>query len=245
MLVDGDGKLWVATDHLNFHLSKNPLRPNTIFALAPNAKIFAATGLGVGMVRMIAAIPGGGVWIVHTSGDSVFVTNENGSKPEIHMTSPMCLLFDNDDSLWIGLLKGGLRRLRDLRNQPRLAPDQFDTIDGLSSSMVYTAFKDREGNLWFGTGGGLDRFQKNKATPFSAKEGLIPDDNIALTSTGDGSVWFASYTGDTVQRFRAGRLVSSKLPAYPRSEPGRILSLYADKKDHVWLGGSFKLAKRG
>jgi len=76
MLVDGDGKLWVATDNLNFHLSKNPLRPNTILALAPNGKIFAATGLGVGMVRMMAAIPGGGVWVVHTSGDSVFVTNE-------------------------------------------------------------------------------------------------------------------------------------------------------------------------
>ena len=243
MLVDGDGKLWVATDNLNFHLSKNPLRPNTILALAPNGKIFAATGLAVGMVRMMAAIPGGGVWVVHTSGDSVFVTNEVGSKPEIHITSPRCLLFDNDDSLWIGLSKGGLRRLRDLRNQPKLAPDQFDTIDGLSSSMVYAAFKDREGNLWFGTGGGLDRFQKNKATPFSAKEGLIPGDQIALTSTGDGSVWFASFAGDTVQRLRAGRLVSSKLPAYPRSEPGRILSLYADKKDHVWLGGSFKLAK--
>jgi len=109
--------------------------------------------------------------------------------------------------------------------------------------MVYAAFKDREGNLWFGTGGGLDCFQKNKATPFSAKEGLIPGDQIALTSTGDGSVWFASFAGDTVQRLRAGRLVSSKLPAYPRSEPGRILSLYADKKNHVWLGGSFKLAK--
>src|SRR5258708_19905544 len=160
MLVDGDGKLWVATDHLNFHLSKNPLRPNTIFALAPNAKIFAATGLGVGMVRMIAAIPGGGVWIVHTSGDSVFVTNEIGSKPEIHMTSPMCLLFDNDDSLWIGLSKGGLRRLRDLGNQPKLAPDQFNTIDGLSCSMVYPAFKYREGKLSFRTDRVLPPFPK-------------------------------------------------------------------------------------
>src|SRR5258705_11108627 len=113
------------------------------------------------------------------------------------MTSLMCLLFDNDDSLWIGLSKGGLRRLRDLRNQPKLAPDQFDTIDGLSSSMVYAAFKDREGNLWFGTGGGLDRFQKKKATPFLAKEGAVPGGPIALNLTGDGNGVCAEVSGDT------------------------------------------------
>jgi len=82
----------------------------------------------------------------------------------------MCLFFDGDDILWIGLGRGGLRRLHDLGGkQHNLTFDKFQTVDGLFSDTVYSAFKDREGNLWFGTAGGLDRFHKNKATPFSAR----------------------------------------------------------------------------
>ncbi len=106
---------------------------------------------------------------------------------------------------------------------------------------MYSTFKDREENLWFGTAGGLDRIRENKATPFSSREGLVPDDQIAVTSTPDGSVWFASYTGDIVQRFRSGRFVSYKLPPSPPSKPDRILSLDADGENHVWVGGPFKL----
>jgi ligand-binding sensor domain-containing protein len=155
----------------------------------------------------------------------------------------MCLLFDGDDSVWIGLGRGGLRRVSNFGNHHNPQVEHFHTSDGLSNNTVYSAFKDREGNLWFGTAGGLDRIRENKATPFSIGEGLVPDDRIAVTSTRDGSVWFASYTGDIVQRFRAGRFVSYKLPHSPPSKPTRILSLDADVKGNVWVGGPFKLAQ--
>jgi signal transduction histidine kinase len=64
-----------------------------------------------------------------------------------------------------------------------------------------------------------------------------------VASTPDGSVWLVSYTDNTVQRFRQGRISTSKLPPYSRSDTTRILSLYADGNSGVWLGGSFGLAK--
>jgi len=115
--------------------------------------------------------------------------------------------------------------------------------EGLSSDRVYSALEDREGNLWFGTASGLDRFRENKAISYSNAEGLIPDQTIAVASTADGSVWLVTYTGNTVQRFRQGRFTSSKLPPYSRSDTTRILSLYADGNSSVWVGGSFGLAK--
>src|SRR5258708_24700538 len=57
LLVDRRGTLWVATDGLNFGLSKDPVRQNTIVTLAPNAKSFAPTGEAVGMVWSMAEAP--------------------------------------------------------------------------------------------------------------------------------------------------------------------------------------------
>src|SRR5207248_10259316 len=139
-----------------------------------------ATGQAVGMVRMLAESPKGGVWIVHTSsGDVRSVTLQS---PKIHIPDeePMCLVFDGDRSLWIGLSKGGLRRAADLENAQASALEPLQINDQLTNGMVYSTFKDLEGNLWFGSAGGLDRFRENKATPFSAKEGLIPDKNMAV-----------------------------------------------------------------
>jgi signal transduction histidine kinase len=121
--------------------------------------------------------------------------------------------------------------------------DQFWAREGLSSDRVYSALEDREGNLWFGTAVGLDRFRENKVTPYSNGEGLIPDQRLAIASTTDGSVWLVSYTGNTVQRIRQGRITTSKLPPYSRSDTTRILSLYADGNSRVWVGGSFRLAE--
>src|SRR5207253_1274647 len=44
LLVDQAGTLWVATDGLNFGLSRDPVRVNTILALARNATHFSPTG---------------------------------------------------------------------------------------------------------------------------------------------------------------------------------------------------------
>ena len=243
MLVDHSGELWVATDHFNFGLSSDSVNTNTILTLDPNAKHFTATGQAVGMIRSIASSSLGNVWMTHTSGDVVFVTPHGGPRTSIPVAEPMCLLFDGDDSVWIGLGRGGLRRVSHIANRHSPVIDQFQASDGLSSNLVYSTFKDREGNLWFGTAGGLERIRENKATPFSSREGLVPDDQIAVTSTRNGSVWFASYTGDTVQRFRSGRFVSYRLPPSPPSKPDRILSLDADGENHVWVGGPFKLAR--
>jgi len=121
--------------------------------------------------------------------------------------------------------------------------DQLWAREGLSSDRVYSALEDREGNLWFGTAVGLDRFRENKVIAYSNGEGLTPDQGLAVASTPDGSVWLVSYTSDTFHRFRQGRITTAKLPAYSRSDTTRILSLYGDGDSHIWFGGSFRLAE--
>jgi len=243
LLVDHAGTLWVATDGLNFGLSKHPVRANTILTLASNASHFSPTGEAVGMIWSMAEAPDGTVWVADTTFKKTRRMDGRGAaSPTVPVDGePMCLTFGSDGSLWVGLIAGGLRRVRDIGRDAAL--DRFRVEDHLSGSLVYAAMKDREGNLWFGTAGGLDRFRENKMTAFSESEGLVPDQMIALTSTPDGSVWLVSYALDKIHRFRDGAFVTSTLAPYSPSDSSRILALYASPAGQVWVGGSFKLAR--
>ncbi len=245
LFVDSRRALWVATDGWNFGFSKDPVRRNTILSLAPGAKSFVATRESVGQVWMMAEAPDGDLWIADTTGRTARpISSRLGWESRIKVgAEPLSVLFDRDGTLWIGSDEKGLRRVVDVKQPEGAVPDQLRAREGLSNDRVYSALEDREGNLWFGTGVGLDRFRENKVIGYSNGEGLIPDQRLAVASTPDGSVWLANYASNTVHRFRQGRLTTSKLPDYSSSDTTRILSLYADGDSHIWLGGSFRLAE--
>jgi len=136
LLVDHRGNLWVVTDGHNFGLSKDSVRRNTILTLAPNANRFASTGEAVGQVLSMAEAPDGNVWSVDTSGTAVWPI-QSGSRQKRQIVvgaESTCLLFDGDNSLWIGLGGGGLRRVADFRRKRHVALEQFQTNDGLPAA---------------------------------------------------------------------------------------------------------------
>jgi ligand-binding sensor domain-containing protein len=245
LLVDHRGTLWAATDGLNFGWNKDSVRVNTILKLPANGKQFEATGQPVGYVAQLAEAPDGKIWMAEGSAPQPTVRPVEGRSSQnverLVPTMPWCILFDQT-GLWIGLLKGGIRRAPDFRSLDRVSFDRFESKDGLSSDGVHVVFKDREGNIWFGTNRGVDRFRENKATPFATKEGLAPNPQLALTSTGDGNVWILNYARARLQRYSKGRIINQVLPRYSPSDSTRLLSIYSDK-NRVWLGGSFGLAE--
>ncbi len=243
LVVDRRGTLWVATDGLNFGLGKDSVRVNTILKLTKNGKRFEPTGQGVGFVSQLVEAPDGEVWMVECNDPAPTVRPVLGhAGPDFGSQIPYCVLFDRESSLWIGQLRGGIRRATDFRRIEKMSFDQFRNEDGLSSDATRSVFQDREGNIWFGTTRGLDRFRENKATPLSTKEGLLQDRELALTATRDGTVWIINYAEDLVQHFAGGRIVSQTLAPYSRSDSTRVLSLFSDN-DRIWLGGSFALAE--
>jgi signal transduction histidine kinase len=232
----------VATTGTDFGLSGDGVSFNTILTLAPNGKQFQATGQPVAYISQLAEAPDGQVWMFQF-GEQTVRPVLGRAEPNVSRAvkgPPICGIFDGESSLWIGLFRGGIRRASDFKHLGHASFDRFESADGLSSDGVRATFRDREGNIWFGTNRGLDRFRENKATPFSAKEGLAQNPLLDLTSTPDGTVWVVTFAGDRVQHFVGGRIVSQGLP--PASRSNSILSLYSDK-DRVWLGGNFGLAE--
>src|SRR5262249_43213103 len=125
----------------------------------------------------------------------------------------------------------------------RRAPETFTFADGLSGTPVYAAYRDREGNRWFGTANGLDRFRDNKVTPFSVKEGLIRDSRLAVASAGPRGFWVFSYSHNTLQLFNGRVFTPVVVRDYAANDAARVLSIFADRAGRTVVGGSFKLAQ--
>jgi PAS domain S-box-containing protein len=135
------------------------------------------------------------------------------------------LLRDRDGGIWIGTDDRGLLHVRDGQ------ADSFAKGDGLSGNIACALFEDREGNIWFASERGLDRFRKLAITTFSTQQGLSNDATKSVVATADGSVWVASSDGVTRWKdfrptvFRAGQ----GLPDVAAQ------SLFEDSKGVMWV----------
>jgi PAS domain S-box-containing protein len=134
------------------------------------------------------------------------------------------LLRDRDGGIWIGTDERGLFHVQDGKAQA------FSKADGLSGNISCSLFEDREGNIWFASVGGLDRFRELPVATISVKQGLSSDTTKSVLASADGSVWVA--TSDGVTRWKDSRPVvyqkSSGLP------DAAAQSLMQDSGGRVW-----------
>ena len=109
--------------------------------------------------------------------------------------------------------------------------DVFTKADGLSGDISCSLFEDREGNVWFATTGGLDRFRELPVTTISAKQGLSSDATNSVLAATDGSVWIAANDGLT--RWKDGQFtVFRKASGLPDDE---TQSLFQDYRGRIWV----------
>jgi signal transduction histidine kinase/ligand-binding sensor domain-containing protein len=138
----------------------------------------------------------------------------------------------SDDTVWAGSVGEGLFEFKG----GRLAA--INASSGLSDNMIEALLTDREGKLWVGTHGGLDRICPRKVSVHSHNEGLDYGEVQGVAEFGSGSIWVAQpdgvYQWDG-QRFR--RLVLAGLaPQTPAAS-----SLLAATDGSCWLAGAFGL----
>jgi signal transduction histidine kinase/ligand-binding sensor domain-containing protein len=142
------------------------------------------------------------------------------------------LLRDHDGGLWIGTEGLGIVHVMDGQ------ADSFTRSDGLSGNIACSLFEDREGNVWFGSEKGIDRFRKLPVTTLSTQQGLPNEGTRSVLATADGSVWVA--TADGLARWKDGRpVVYKEDKGLPDS---RVQSLYQDASGRLWVSTARGLA---
>jgi len=71
----------------------------------------------------------------------------------------------------------------------------YNIFDGLAHNIVNSICQDHSGLLWFGTHGGISRFDGKDFTNFTIRDGLANNRVWAIYQSNDGIMWFGTENG--------------------------------------------------
>lgn len=135
-----------------------------------------------------------------------------------------------DGTVWAGSVSEGLIEF----SGGRLAIVNAST--GLSDNFVESLLVDREGNLWVGTGGGLNRLRRSRLGVFGQNEGLGHGPVRGLAEMAPGIIW-ACKPGDGIFR-REGRNFSRMAGAEAAWRAPEASSLLVARDGSCWVAGA-------
>ncbi len=76
----------------------------------------------------------------------------------------------------------------------------FDRSSGLAGG-VWDITEDRDGNLWFATANGAQRYDGTHWTTYTTEDGLASNEVRSIIQTRDGAMWFGTAGGNGISRF--------------------------------------------
>jgi len=242
VFLDRAGTLWVGT-------------PTSVAYLVKGGHQFrlAAQRL-LPIVRSLAEAPDGRLWMAE-GGYGVrpvpLPGKDHGrSGPAVLVGAP-AIAFDQQGSLWITTAGNGIRRVPYPEHLPppkirgpsawqfhSSELEAFSQENGLTSDYVHCVLQDREGNLWFGTSGGLDRFRQSPVVSLSLQpisyRGALPIPSLhsyttsALVAGNQGALW-ASGIGPQVLL----KIQNDKIVTQLRDQP--VDCAYRDSNGVIWF----------
>jgi signal transduction histidine kinase/streptogramin lyase len=108
------------------------------------------------------------------------------------------------------------------RSKSKAVVERLGLAQGLTADEVASILEDREGNIWVGTDGGLDRFRYRNLSWFP-----LPGYRFSLVSGDHGQVWAGSLEGNS------GRVVQSN--ELVRIGPSGVVMAYRDPDGTIWF----------
>jgi ligand-binding sensor domain-containing protein len=82
----------------------------------------------------------------------------------------------------------------------------FTTLDGLVNDEILSIAGDADGNIWFGTKGGVSEYGNSDWTNYTETDGLANNTVYSIAFDSDGSVWFGTANG--VSHYTSGNWVT-------------------------------------
>jgi signal transduction histidine kinase/DNA-binding response OmpR family regulator/ligand-binding sensor domain-containing protein len=151
--------------------------------------------------------------------------------------------YKNKPALWVGTRFGGLNRF-DLKTETfyHFKNDLDDSLS-IASDYVSSIYEDESGNLWIGTTGGLQKFdrEKNKFMRYTDKEGLLNIDIMGILGDTGGKLWLHTKSG--ICRYNPK---NGDLRFFDKNDglPGKDFFRYAyhiGKSGNLYFGGNNKI----
>jgi ligand-binding sensor domain-containing protein/signal transduction histidine kinase len=116
-----------------------------------------------------------------------------------------------------------------------LSMQNYNTENGLASNIVRCSYCDRKGNLWFGTGEGISRYDGKSFMNFS-NYGVI-----SIIEDKSGNFWFGTFGGG-ISRYDGNAFIN--LTTKQGLANDYVNSIFEDKNGDIWFatnGGASRL----
>ena len=157
------------------------------------------SGIPVGAPTAFANDSAGDLWIGFYTGGVAHYANGHFSvfteKDGVPRDFVRDMLFDSKNRLWIATNSGLCRVDNPLSDRPQFVT--YTTRQGLATNQVTTVIEDRWGQIYLGTGRGIDRLDADsgKIKHYTTADGLA--DNFINVSMRDsqGALWFGTLRG--------------------------------------------------
>jgi signal transduction histidine kinase/ligand-binding sensor domain-containing protein len=172
-----DGKVWLVANGRINSLEHGAIAP---FPIEASSDFFE---------RVLPA-PDGGLWVLGNQRLRKWLGGRWAAELEAGVPAPgnvSVLLALTDGTVLAGTLRDGLLLLK-----PGTEPVRFGRANGLSHDWVRALCEDREGNIWIGTGAGLNSLRPRKVQTLPSPDDWQGCAVLSLAPDPDGSVWIGT-----------------------------------------------------
>jgi len=155
---------------------------------------------------------------------------------------------DSTGAMWFGTNGDGVircagplvKRALALGWFPEGALEYFSINEGFGGVAVRGIVEDAQGNVWFGTEGGVTRYDGHSFTNYTEADGLASNDVWSIAIDRDGLIWVGTLEG--ISRFDGEEFTPF---AIPDAEPDPLRgvtsakivhSIMEDSKGRMWFG---------
>ena len=219
-----DGSLWATTNGGLARLAPGATRFDIV---VPGPRIERPFAMG------IAEAPDGTIWTSSRDGVRAVARADGRTvQSSIALQTSGRLRFDRRGRLWMPTTGGVARATSpgglDTGTPPAL--ERFAAAQGLSTDSAFCVLEDREGNIWVGTGAGLDFFRETALVSAPLPPGthairVVPDER--------GGVWVGSQNRPL--------MVLRDGVATTTSVPPPVTSVTHDHQGRTWAWGNGRL----
>ena len=110
----------------------------------------------------------------------------------------------------------------------------YNTDNGLALDQIYCSYKDKTGNLWFGTnGGGVSKYDGKSFTNYTTTHGLANNVVWSIMEDKKGNIWFGT-DGNGVSKFD-GKSFTNYTTVQGLAN-NVVYSITEDKIGNIWMG---------
>jgi ligand-binding sensor domain-containing protein/two-component sensor histidine kinase len=217
ILCDKDGAVWAASQSLGLYRLYN----NELECFDETKGILSRS------IRALAQDKNGKIWIGTKNGLN-YIDKGKVYKLDLPTTKKYVrtLLCDAQNNLWISVYGEGLLKFDG--SSFRL----YTQKDGLNHDFIHSLFQDKKGNIWIGTGNGINRMKDGLIEDFVLGTNLCNKYIGSITEDSFGNVWFGTdrclirYNGQEFSSFNISDALTSNT----------IYLLTSDKKGRVYVG---------